>query len=83
MRWTFTGRSPLSEDAGSAFVRSWPDRDVTMKVVYSVTRKEETLGSRFYLVPLIESVEIFSDENLAKRLGVLSMAHRDEVREGR
>jgi hypothetical protein len=53
-----------------------------MKVVYSVTRKQEMLGNRSYLAPLIESVEIFSDENLTKRLGVLSIAHRDDGREG-
>ncbi len=73
---------PMSEDEGSAFIRSRPDRDVTMKVVYSVTKKQEVLGSRAYLVPLIESVEIFGDEYLTKRLGALSMAHRDEMREG-
>jgi Domain of unknown function (DUF4852) len=73
---------PMSEDEGSELIRSRPDRDVTMKVVYSVTRKQKMLGSRSYLVPLIESVEIFSDENMTRRLGVLNMAHRDEAREG-
>jgi hypothetical protein len=62
---------PMSEGEG-----------ITMKVVYSVTRKQEMLGNRSYLAPLIESVEIFSDENLTKRLGVLSIAHRDDGREG-
>ena len=73
---------PMAEDEGSDLIRSRPDRDVTMKVVYSVTRKQEMLGNRSYLAPLIESVEIFSDENLTKSLGVLSIAHRDEVGEG-
>jgi hypothetical protein len=72
----------MAEDEGSDLIRSRPDRDVTMKVVYSVTRKQEMLGNRSYLAPLIESVEIFSDENLTKSLGVLSIAHRDEVGEG-
>jgi len=73
---------PMSEGEGSDLVRARPDRGVTMKVVYSVTRKQEMLGNRSYLAPLIESVEIFSDENLTKRLGVLSIAHRDDGREG-
>jgi hypothetical protein len=73
---------PMSEAEGSAFIKSRPDRDVKMKVMYSVTKKQEMLGNRAYLVPLIESVEIFSDVNLMKRLGVLSMARRDETREG-
>jgi hypothetical protein len=72
----------MSEGEGSDLVRARPDRGVTMKVVYSVTRKQEMLGNRSYLAPLIESVEIFSDENLTKRLGVLSIAHRDDGREG-
>jgi hypothetical protein len=72
---------PMSEEEGSAIIRSRPDRDVTMKVVYLVTRKQEMLGSRSYLAPLIESVEIFSDENLTKKLGVLSIANRDEALE--
>ncbi len=73
---------PMSEDEGSDLIRSRPHRDVTMRVVYSVAHKQEMLGSRSYLAPLIESVEIFSDENLTKKLGELSIAHREEVRHG-
>ncbi len=73
---------PMSEDEGSDLIRSRPHRDVTMRVVFSVAHKQEMLGSRTYLAPLIESVEIFSDENLTKKLGALSITHREEVRHG-
>jgi hypothetical protein len=78
IRWSV----PMSVGQGSAFIRSRIGRSVMMKVTYQVTRKKAEMGGRSYLAPYIEGVEIYSDDGLTQKLGVLAVASGKPERAG-
>ena len=70
----FSWTLPMSEEAGAALLKSRPNRIITLRIVYSVTRdKNDVNSSRYYLTPFIHSIEAFADPEMTKPLGSLAM----------
>jgi len=64
---------PLAEGAAKALLGSQPDRLLTLRIVYSVTReKNDVNSSRFYLTPFIYAIDVFADQTNPKQVGTLS-----------
>lgn len=76
----FTWAVPMSETEASAFVKSRSiggkvNRRVTARITYSITNKKgevDYAGRGGTFSPYIYSVEVFSDDSLAKKLAVIT-----------
>ena len=69
----FTWSVPMPEAAGSALLKSRPERTLTVRIVYSVTREKNDVHSlRFYLTPFIHTIDVFVDDSMTKLVGTLS-----------
>jgi hypothetical protein len=69
----FTWSVPMPEAAGSALLKSRPERTLTVRIVYSVTREKNDVHSlRFYLTPFIHTIDVFADDSMTKLVGTLS-----------
>jgi Domain of unknown function (DUF4852) len=60
---------PMSEEQGSALVKTRPYRNLTAAIVYSVDRRLTRYAGRIYLKPVVRSVKFFTDESLVQLLG--------------
>jgi hypothetical protein len=64
---------PMPEDKASALLKSLNNRQVTLAIIYSITRATHEVHSlRYYLTPFIYSIEVFADRDRTRKIATLA-----------
>jgi hypothetical protein len=66
----FSWSLPMPEAEGSALIKSRPDRRVTVRITYSITRNKVEDHTRVYFRPFIHSIEVLAGDQ-SRKLGVI------------
>lgn len=69
----FSWSLPMPEGQARALLQAHPSRQLTLRIVYSVTkRKKDVHSQRYYLTPFIHSIEVFADSTTTTPIGKLA-----------